>query len=87
MARVITDYGYVVYIADVIVMPEYQGKGVGRLLLNGIMKYINDNIAPGQQKSINLMAAKGKEEFYKKFGFEERPNDYSGCGMSQWISK
>jgi hypothetical protein len=36
---------------------------------------------------ICLLAAKGKEEFYKKFGFEERPNEKSGSGMSQWVKK
>lgn len=34
---------------------------------------------------ICLMAVKGKEEFYKKFGFVERPNENFGCGMHQWI--
>jgi hypothetical protein len=35
---------------------------------------------------INLMAARGKEGFYKKFGFIERPNDEKGAGMSQWAT-
>ena len=26
------------------------------------------------------------EPFYKKFGFEERPNDKVGAGMTQWIT-
>jgi predicted N-acetyltransferase YhbS len=87
MARVITDYGYVVYIADVIVLPEYQGKGIGGEIMSRVMMYINDNIAQGQGKSIILMSAKGKEEFYEKFGFVKRPTDNVGCGMTQWIKK
>ena len=86
MARVITDYGYTVYIADVIVHPEYQGIGIGREIMTRIMAYINANIAPGQWKFITLMAAKGKEGFYEKFGFVKRPSDDSGCGMSQRIT-
>ena len=31
LARVLTDHGYVVYIADVIVRPEYQGQGLGSM--------------------------------------------------------
>ena len=31
------------------------------------------------------MAAKGKEEFYKKFGFIDRPNENFGCGMHKWL--
>lgn len=34
---------------------------------------------------VNLMAAKGKEPFYKKFGFIERPNDKHGAGMIQYL--
>ena len=85
LARVITDFGYVVYIADVIVRPEYQGQGLGRRLMNDIMAYIKGQLKPGYKKMVSLMAAQGKEEFYKKFGFVTRPNDMYGCGMCQWV--
>ena len=85
LARVITDYGYVVYIADVIVRPEYQGQGLGRKLMEDVMAYIKDQLKPGYKKMVSLMAAQGKEEFYKKFGFVTRPNDMYGCGMCQWV--
>ena len=87
MARVITDYGYQVLIADVIVRPEYQGKGIGKEIMTRVMENINQNIAPGQSKMINLMSALGKDGFYTQFGFERRPNDNRGPGMSQWISR
>jgi len=86
-ARIITDYGYTVYIADVIVHPDYQGNGIGREIMSRIMAYIDENIAPGQEKLIALMAAKDKEGFYEKFGFIRRPNDNWGSGMTQWIKK
>ena len=87
MARVITDYGYVVYIADVIVFPDYQGKGIGGEIMSRVMAYIDENIAQGQAKYIALMAAKGKEEFYEKYGFVKRPTDNLGCGMTIWLEK
>ena len=43
MARVIGDKGLSYYIKDVVVLPEYQGKGVGRILINELLKYVNDN--------------------------------------------
>ena len=85
LARVITDFGYVVYIADVIDRPDYQGQGLGRQIMNNIMDYIKGQLKPGYKKMVSLMAAQGKEEFYKKFGFVTRPNDMYGCGMCQWI--
>ena len=87
MARVITDYGYIVYVADVIVQPEYQGKGLGREIMTRIMAYINEKIAPGHYKFVNLMSKRGKETFYKKFGFIQRPTDELGCGMSIHLTK
>ena len=39
-SRVIWDGGYVVYIADVIVLPDYQGKGIGREMMTRVMDYI-----------------------------------------------
>ena len=86
LARVLTDHGYVVYIADVIVRPEYQGQGLGRALMNNVMDYIKSQLKPGYKKMVSLMAAQGKEEFYKKFGFVSRPNEQYGCGMCQWIA-
>jgi len=45
----------------------------------------NQFLEKGQTVFVNLMSAKGKEAFYKKFGFEVRPNDKVGAGMTQWI--
>ena len=80
------DHGYVVYIADVIVRPDFQGKGIGRELMNYAMNYIKSKLKPGWRIMVNLQAAKDKEGFYKKFGFIERPNEDFGPGMHQWIS-
>jgi len=87
IVRVIGDGGYVVLISDIMIYPEYQGRGIGRALMEKAMSYINDNIKTGQSVFVNLMAAKDKEHFYTKFGFAIRPNEKSGPGMSQWISK
>lgn len=87
MSRVLTDGGCVALILDVVVHPDYQGKGIGRTLMQSVMNFINHRIELGEESYICLMAAKGKEDFYKKFGFEERPNDNRGAGMTQWIKK
>jgi predicted GNAT family N-acyltransferase len=87
VARVCGDGGYTIIITDVIVKPEYQGKGIGKKFLQEIMKFIKTNLKDGQEAFVNLMAAKGKESFYKQFGFTERPNDDLGAGMTQWVGK
>ncbi len=85
LLRVIWDHGYVFYIADVIVRPEFQGQGLGRELMNKAMDFIKSKIKPGYKMMVSLSSAKGKEEFYKKFGFVERPSEKYGCGMCQFL--
>ena len=85
LGRAVSDHGYVVYIADVIVAPEYQGNGLGRKIMEYLMEQIKASMKPGYRVMISLLAAKGKEEFYNKFGFVDRPNEAFGCGMHQWI--
>ncbi len=87
MTRVVSDSGYIVIIVDVIVLPQYQGNGIGKTMMKMVMEYINNSISKGEGIMVNLMAAKGRESFYKKFGFTERPNDKLGAGMTQWIFK
>ena len=87
MARLISDGGYIAFIADVIVLPEFQKQGIGKAMMNRIMEHVSRNLQIGDCVYIGLMASKGKEGFYKQFGFEERPNDTRGAGMTLWISK
>ena len=69
MARVIGDMGLCYYIKDVVVKPEYQGKGIGRILINELKKFINDNGIKDTQISVELCALPNKVPFYEKFGF------------------
>lgn len=85
MARVISDGGYVVYIADVIVNPTYQGMNIGKLMMEDIMSFIKTDLVVNGPVMVNLMAAKEKEGFYHKFGFITRPNEETGAGMFQWV--
>ena len=87
MARIVSDGGYVVFIVDVIVLPEYQHKGIGKTMMGKIMEYVNSNLKDGYWIQVDLMAAKGRESFYEQFGFGKRPNERFGCGMTQRIKK
>lgn len=75
-ARVIGDGGMYFYIQDIIVIPEFQGKGVGKLIMDRVMDFLNTNAYTGS--FVGLMAAPGTVKFYEKYGFKERPIDGSG---------
>ena len=87
MARVISDGGYMALIVDVMVLPEYQGKGVGRRLMENITEWLDQLTKDGRCIMVNLMATPGNESFYEKFGFVARTNDHMGAGMVRWINE
>lgn len=79
--RIIGDKTIFLYIQDIMVIPEYQSRKIG----TGIMKEIISKIKEYQKINPNLRvylgASKGKEEFYKKFGFTTREEADLGAGM------
>ena len=87
MVRLLGDGGMSFYVKDFAVRPEYQSKGVGRLLMAAVEDYILSNIPDGWAVSLELISSKGKEPFYEKFGFEQRPCDWDGAGMFKMLRK
>ena len=69
--RVVGDGGIYFYVQDVIVLPEFQGKGLGRRIMDAVMSYLDSHADPNA--FFGLMAAKGVSRFYEKYGFTERP--------------
>lgn len=87
MARLIGDGGMSFYIKDFAVLPDYQGQGVGRVLMNAMESWIKEQLQPGWAVSLELISSKGRESFYAKFGFEQRPNDWDGAGMMKMVCR
>jgi GNAT superfamily N-acetyltransferase len=85
MGRLIGDSAMSYYIKDVAILPAYQGKGIGRKLTEHMISYVKKQLPKGWRVSLELISTKGKEGFYKKFGFEERPCDYDGAGMFMMV--
>lgn len=83
MGRVIGDGRIVFFLKDVMVSDNYRGKGYEDVIMNELMNYIQNVACP--EAYVGLMATPGKEEFYKRFGFIERPNADFGSGMVKYI--
>ena len=84
MARVVQD-GLQALIMDVVVLPEYQGQGIGKTLMVHVMEYL-ETASQGGGLFVNLMSAVDRVGFYEQFGFERRPNEKRRPGMTKWIS-
>jgi GNAT superfamily N-acetyltransferase len=82
MARVVGDGGLAFYVQDVVVDPAQQRRGIGGRLMAQVMAYVAAHALPGAV--VGLMAAKGKEPFYERYGFAARPSERYGCGMTQF---
>ena len=80
MARVLGDGVISFYIGNVMVVPRWQGLGVGKEIMEVIMQHLRESAAPGAIAS--LLSIQGKEDFYLQFGFEKRPDATHGHGMS-----
>lgn len=79
--RIIGDKTIFLYIQDIMVIPEYQGKKIGTDIMNKLIEKINEYKKVNPEIRTYLGATKGKESFYEKFGFISRPNEELGAGM------
>ncbi|CAL2085006.1 Acetyltransferase (GNAT) domain-containing protein [Tenacibaculum sp. 190524A05c] len=74
LGNAISDGHLVVYYPHLLVLPEYQGKGIGNMIVNKFQEKYNDF-------HMQMLTADGKAiDFYKKMGFEK-----AGETMPMWI--
>lgn len=81
MGRLVGDGCYICYVQDLVVLPDYQGKGIGKYMIERLVSYVNEQGIPDTNITLGLFAALGKEGFYQKHGFHIRPSDSRGAGM------
>lgn len=79
--RIIGDKTIFLYIQDIMVLPEYQGIGIGKGIMQKLIKKIYEYKKVNPDIRTYLGASKGRESFYEKFGFVVRPNEELGAGM------
>ena len=84
MGRITGDNILSFFIQDVIVLPDYQNKGVGTLLVNSLLDYARRHAV--STTVVSLMASQGKEAFYEKLGFQKRDGLIKGMGMELIIN-
>ena len=79
--RIIGDGICFLYIHDVMVIPKYQNKKIGSQIMNKLLEKVKQIKLENPYDRVYLGASKGKEEFYKKFGFITREEANLGSGM------
>ena len=65
-ARVLTDWRYRAYVYDVIVAPEWRERGLGRVLVDGMLARLEG------VETIELSCQPEMIPFYRRWGFRDR---------------
>ena len=81
MGRLVGDGVMYWYLQEIVVLPEYQGKGIGTAIVNRLLEYITEHTEKGAFTSVGLTAAEGKDGFYERFGFSK------SNGMTKYIER
>lgn len=79
--RLIGDTICFMYIHDIMVLPDYQSKKIGTMIMNKLLEKINELKKENPDILVYLGASKNKEGFYEKFGFVKRIDAGLGYGM------
>ena len=85
IGRVVGDYSIVCSLTNICVKPEYQGKGIGLMIVNKLKNMVEESVKVGEKMQIELTPTAGNEGFYQKAGFKYKPEKITG--MYLWIKK
>lgn len=76
MGRVIGDGGCHCQVTDICVLPEYQGKGLGKAIMEKLMEFIENKLPASCY--ISLIADGDASFLYEKFGFKDTMPESKG---------
>lgn len=85
IARLVGDGCFKAMLTDVIVKPEYQLQGYGKLILQSIITETKKNMYPNEQLCIEACPTNGNRDFYTRCGFTYDPSEQDG--VSLWLTK
>ena len=73
MGRIVGDGGCFFQVVDIAVLKKHQGKGIGKMIMGEIMKYIEANVP--ESGYVSLIADGEAHRLYARFGFvQTAPN-------------
>jgi GNAT superfamily N-acetyltransferase len=69
MGRLIGDGGCFCQVVDICVLPNYQGQGIGKKIMEQIMAYVHNHLP--ESCYVSLLADGNADKLYAQFGFKE----------------
>lgn len=81
MGRIIGDGGCFCQVVDICVLPEYQGQGIGKHIMENLMSYINNKLP--ESCYISLIADGNADKLYAKYGFKDTLPKSKGMALKR----
>ncbi|MFT3904365.1 MAG: GNAT family N-acetyltransferase [Niabella sp.] len=81
MGRIIGDGGCFCQIVDISILPEYQGRGLGKLIMKNLSDFINDKLP--ESCYVSLIADGNASFLYEKFGFKDTMPESKGMYLKK----
>lgn len=77
--RIVGDQGITYVVSDIMVDPDYQRKGLGKIIMKEIDSYFNQNT--DEYAYVCLIANRPADKLYSQFGFDY--TEPKSCGMKR----
>ena len=84
MGRLVGDFAIKGLLCDIIVKKEYQQKGIGKMIVNEILRKTKEMIN-GNLFMIEVLPTTINRDFYIKLGFKHKPENMDGVYL--WFNK
>ena len=85
LGRLVGDYSCKGVLSDILVHPDYQRKGFGKIIVTTLLKMVQNNLKEGEIFQIEATPTSGNREFYIKCGFKYKPENQEGVYV--WLKK
>lgn len=85
MGRIVGDKVFKGLLTDIIVSPDYQNKGYGKIVVTELLKLAQENMQDGDLMCIEAAPTNGNIPFYIKCGMKHKPEEQEGVYI--WLRK
>ena len=85
VGRIVGDKVLKGMLTDIMIRPNYQGKGIGKLIVIELIKELTDEILEGESFQLEASPTNNNRNFYIKCGLKYKPENQDGVYL--WIRK
>ena len=85
VGRIVGDNALKGMLTDIMVLKEYQGRGIGKIIVTSLIKELNDFVKEGESFQLEASPTANNRDFYIKCGLKYKPENQDGVYL--WIKK